>query len=102
MLEYLLKPVDMNALRSCLLKAAAQSDPKEASPVTPMTMEELDGSGIKNPYAKEMLRYIQEHYSERISLTELSQQYLLYPPECKVQGRDRPHLPRFSELLPHQ
>ena len=54
--EYLLKPVDMNALRSCLLKAAAQSDPKEASPVTPMTMEELDGSGIKNPYAKEMLR----------------------------------------------
>ena len=73
-LEYLLKPVDMNALRSCLLKAAAQSDPKEASPVTPMTMEELDGSGIKNPYAKEMLRYIQEHYSERISLTELSQQ----------------------------
>lgn len=73
-LEYLLKPVDMNALRSCLLKATAQSDPKEASPVTPMTMEELDGSGIKNPYAKEMLRYIQEHYSERISLTELSQQ----------------------------
>lgn len=74
--EYLLKPVDFNELKACLLKIAAQQQRESAAqrqadaPLLP----NLDASRLGNKYAAEMLRYIQEHYAQRISLTDLSQE----------------------------
>ena len=74
--EYLLKPVDFNELKACLLKIAARQQQESAShrqtdlPKFP----DLDARRLDNKYAAEMLRYIQEHYPERISLTDLSQE----------------------------
>ena len=56
--EYLLKPVDLNELKACLQQLAPDLEP----------------AAMANKYAAAMLQYIQEHYAQRISLTDLSQE----------------------------
>lgn len=74
--EYLLKPVDMNELKACLLKITTRQEQESAAPrqLEPLPVLELDAGCITNKYAREMLRYIQAHYAQRISLTDLSQE----------------------------
>lgn len=70
--EYLLKPVDFNELRACLQKLVSQRAARERSPLSPAL--KLSAGGMENKYAARMLEYIQQHYAERISLTDLSQE----------------------------
>lgn len=74
--EYLLKPVDFNELKACLLKISTQQQRESAAQrqTTPPLLPNIDASRMGNKYAAEMLRYIQEHYAQRISLTDLSQE----------------------------
>ncbi len=73
--EYLLKPVDFNVLQAAIQKIVSR---RQQESLTPRTSDmplapDLDPVNLTNRYAAEMLRYIQEHYAERISLTDLSQ-----------------------------
>lgn len=73
--EYLLKPVDFNALGSVIRKIVSRRQQESLAPRSsdvPLAPD-LDPVSLHNRYAAEMLRYIQEHYAERISLTDLSQ-----------------------------
>jgi len=73
--EYLLKPVDFNVLRASIQKIVVrrqQKDLVQRQPDIPLAPD-VDPGTVTNQYAAEMLRYIQEHYAERISLTDLSQ-----------------------------
>jgi len=74
--EYLLKPVNFNDLRSCIQKIVARRQQKNQaqSQSVPPLVPDIDPRTVANRYAAEMLRYIQEHYAERISLTDLSQE----------------------------
>ena len=71
--EYLLKPVDFNDLQRCIQKIMArrQRDSQGQAEASPALS--LDPGAVSNRYAAEMLRYILEHYAERISITDLSQ-----------------------------
>lgn len=69
--EYLLKPVDIGELKSCLLRIGREQVPQ--APV-PETLPEAEPSAAKNKYVAIMLTYIREHYAEPISLTDLSQE----------------------------
>lgn len=73
--EYLLKPVDFNVLQAAIQKIVSR---RQQESLTSRTSDmplapDLDPVNLTNRYAAEMLRYIQEHYAERISLTDLSQ-----------------------------
>ena len=70
-MEYLLKPVDIGELKSCLLRIGQEQAPQ--APV-PETLPEAEPSAAKNKYVAIMLAYIREHYAEPISLTDLSQE----------------------------
>lgn len=50
---------------------AAQEQPTDGAPMLDMA---LDPAAMKNKYAAAMLKYIQENYAQRISLTDLSQE----------------------------
>ncbi len=72
--EYLLKPIDLNELKICLKKIADRCDGTTVSASGEhLPMPEIDISNVHNKYAEEMLRFIQDHYSERISITDISQ-----------------------------
>lgn len=73
--EYLLKPVDLNELHACIRKIALrrQSERVPEWPKVPKAPD-LAPSAMGNKYAAAMLQYIQEHYAQRISLTDLSQE----------------------------
>jgi len=73
--EYLLKPVDFHELQTSIRKIVArrrQESLSQRPPDAPLAPD-VDPLTLTNRYAAEMLRYIQEHYAERISLTDLSQ-----------------------------
>ncbi len=75
--EYLLKPVDFNDLRGCIQKIVARRRQRQQGgqdPSAPPLVPNIDPAAVTNRYAARMLRYIQEHYAERISLTDLSQE----------------------------
>lgn len=71
--EYLLKPVDFNDLRVCIQKIVLRRQQESQRQPDPVPGPDFDPGTVTNRYAAEMLRYIQEHYAERISLTDLSQ-----------------------------
>lgn len=72
--EYFLKPVDLEDLAICLKKIALRHQSGAASTAFPVDLApELKPDSINNQNVAVMLRYIQEHYPERISLTDLSQ-----------------------------
>lgn len=73
--EYLLKPVDLNELKACIQQIARRRQ-DEWAPETPEVQlaPDLEPSAMGNKYAAAMLQYIQEHYAQRISLTDLSQE----------------------------
>ena len=71
--EYLLKPVDFNDLQRCIQKIVARRQQKSQPQSSPSLVPEIDPKTVTNRYAAEMLQYIQEHYAERISITDLSQ-----------------------------
>ena len=75
--EYLLKPVDFNDLRGCIQKIVTRRRQRQQGgqdPSAPPLVPNIDPAAVTNRYAARMLRYIQEHYAERISLTDLSQE----------------------------
>ncbi len=73
-MEYLLKPLDLHELQACLERMRQRQQVAEAAHEEAIPLATaLEVSKIQNPYAAEMLRFIQEHYAERISLTDLSQ-----------------------------
>ena len=75
--EYLLKPEDFNDLRGCIQKIVARRRQRQQGgqdPSAPPLVPNIDPAAVTNRYAARMLRYIQEHYAERISLTDLSQE----------------------------
>ena len=75
--EYLLKPVDFNDLRGCIQKIVARRRQRQQGgqdPSAPPLVPNIDPAAVTNRYAARMLQYIQEHYAERISLTDLSQE----------------------------
>lgn len=72
--EYLLKPVDVNELKSCLLRIAAGHQTQQPSETGYSEEETAEPVTLKNKYADAMLQYIRQHYAEHISLTDLSQQ----------------------------
>ncbi|WP_053943307.1 response regulator transcription factor [Kallipyga gabonensis] len=69
--EYLLKPLDENELKDCLKRIVAAHENQAASPSIKTSEEPVS---LKNKYADAMLQYIRNHYAERISLTDLSQE----------------------------
>ena len=78
--EYLLKPIDFDELRECILRVTR----KAARIETDERIRRLEGirglplpdpNGIRNEYARKMLEYIQGHYAERISITDLGELY---------------------------
>lgn len=74
--EYILKPIDFDELKTCILKIInlrqqeSQSTLDADGPVSQLP----DFRKVQNKYAKRMLQFIQGHYAERISLTDLSQE----------------------------
>ncbi len=77
--EYLLKPVDLNELKTCLQKIVSRrqeqrQEQQEGERPQVQLAPKLEPSAIENPYARAMLQFIQEHYAQRISLTDLSQE----------------------------
>lgn len=72
--EYLLKPVDLNELKSCLQQIVRRRQEGRAADAPPIQLApDLEPAAMGNKYAAAMLQYIQKHYAERISLTDLSQ-----------------------------
>lgn len=78
--EYLLKPIDFDELKNCILRVTE----KEHQNKTVIRKEALEGvkalplpdpSGIHNEYARKMLEYITNHYAEKISIMDLSEEY---------------------------
>ena len=78
--EYLLKPVDFDELRACILRITSDATRTE----TEERKKRMDGikglplpdpDGIRNEYAKKMLDYIAGHYAEKISITDLGAMY---------------------------
>ena len=73
--EYLLKPVDLNELRSCLQKLVSRRQEGLANSESSIpSITSFDPANLNNRYAATMLQYIQQHYAEHISLTDLSQE----------------------------
>lgn len=73
--EYLLKPVDLNELKACLQQIARRRQEGKTMDTPQIELApDLDPAAMGNKYASAMLQYIQEHYAERISLTDLSQE----------------------------
>ena len=74
--EYILKPIDFDELKTCILRIVNPRQPKSQLPVDtngPVT-QLPDFRKIQNKYAKRMLQFIQDHYAEHILLTDLSQE----------------------------
>ena len=78
--EYLLKPVDFDELRNCILritagaaKAEHEEHKKRMEGVRELPLP--DPGGIRNEYARKMLDYITGHYAEKISITDLGALY---------------------------
>lgn len=74
--EYLLKPVDIGQLKTCLIAIGQGQEHRRGSqPVLfsapPEVWENRQG---RNKYVAIMLDYIKAHYAEHISLTDLSQE----------------------------
>lgn len=78
--EYLLKPVDFDQLKECILRIT-QDAAKSENDAWAKRMEGVKGlplpdpDGIRNEYARKMLDYITEHYAEKISITDLGAMY---------------------------
>lgn len=78
--EYLLKPVDFDELRDCILRITAgaveaehEEYKKRMAGVRELPLPDPDG--IRNEYARRMLDYITAHYAEKISITDLGALY---------------------------
>lgn len=73
--EYLLKPVDLNELKAGLQQIVRRrQEGRTADAPSIQLAPDLEPAAMGNKYASAMLEYIQEHYAERISLTDLSQE----------------------------
>lgn len=78
--EYLLKPIDFDELKACILRVTDKVHEKETQKRRE-TMEKVislplpDISGIRNMYAKRMLEYITKNYEKKISIMELSEDF---------------------------
>lgn len=78
--EYLLKPVDFEELKDCILRITSDATRTETEE-RQKRLEEIKGlplpdpDGIRNEYAKKMLDYITQHYAEKISITDLGALY---------------------------
>lgn len=73
--EYLLKPVDLNELKACLQQIVRRrQEGRTADAPAIQLVPDLEPAAMGNKYAAAMLQYIQEHYAQRISLTDLSQE----------------------------
>lgn len=73
--EYLLKPVDLDELNACLRRIVVRRREGQAPQTRPVELApQLDPAAMGDRYAAMMMRYIQQHYAERISLTDLSQE----------------------------
>ncbi|MFR9535066.1 MAG: response regulator [Rikenellaceae bacterium] len=71
--DYLLKPVDLDELKCCLasIKGSRSEHTQTVTQNHPLILPDIDKA--KNKYVIIMLQYIREHFSEQISLTDLSQ-----------------------------
>lgn len=73
--EYLLKPVDISQLKNCLMAIDWGNQSRQTAQPAPFAKApELWDGTPRNKYVSIMLQYIKEHYSEHISLTDLSQE----------------------------
>lgn len=78
--EYLLKPVDFDELKDCILRITSDATRMETQE-RQKRLEEVKGlplpdpDGIRNEYARKMLDYITKHYAEKISITDLGALY---------------------------
>lgn len=79
-MDYLLKPIDFDELKNCILRITKkvhedESERRKAQLNQIKSLPLPDPSGINNEYAKKMLEYITNHYAEKISITDLSEAY---------------------------
>ncbi|MBR2066694.1 MAG: response regulator [Solobacterium sp.] len=78
--EYLLKPIDFEELKNCILRITSQ-DTKSKLDARKEVMDSVKSlavpkeSDMQNEYARKMLAYITEHYAEKISIMDLSEAY---------------------------
>lgn len=78
--DYLLKPVDMNSLGKTLKKVTEKIEKKRELKKYSLTRQSISANQIidssvdqrlKSKYVLKMLEYIEKHYKERISITDL-------------------------------
>ena len=78
--EYLLKPIDFEELKASILRITekvyqSESEKHQERIDNAKALPLPDASGIRNEYARKMLDYIAENYAEKISITDLSEEY---------------------------
>ena len=67
--------MDLNELKACLQQIVRRRQEGRAAETPPIQLApDLEPAAMANKYAAAMLQYIQEHYAQRISLTDLSQE----------------------------
>ncbi len=72
-IDYLLKPVDLDELKGCLIDIKQSRTERHQEPIADQSLALPDMTSIQNKYVGVMLQYIREHFAEQISLTDLSQ-----------------------------
>lgn len=76
--DYLLKPIDLSELAACLNRISLQRvQHKKEKAYTAEGHMGLDPGKMNSRYVSAMLRYIQKHYADRISITDVSQELKL-------------------------
>lgn len=89
--EYLLKPVDLNELEELILRLKQKMDEEEfiRGIVTTATgnMHNVNENAKTSSYVavQQAIKYIQEHYSEKITLRQLSDHVFLSPSYFSIQ-----------------
>lgn len=78
--EYLLKPIDFDELKTCILKVTdrvheRENEKRRETIQNVISLPIPDVSGIRNTYAKHMLDYITMNFEKKISIMDLSDKF---------------------------